>query len=99
MLEIETSRPNGNQRKSAQTSGTQIWSFGWLGVNKGGPSRVTPPQSGFADEKWVMLSLNLLKIASRNALDTAGALQMGQESPKSAPDASRTSPGAQNKIL
>ena len=36
MLEIETSGRSGNQRKPAQLNGTQIWSFGWLGLNKGG---------------------------------------------------------------
>ena len=36
MLEIETSGRSANQRKPAQTSATQIWSFGWLGLNKGG---------------------------------------------------------------
>ena len=46
-----------------------------------------------------MLSSNLSKIVSRNALDTAGALQMGRESPENVPDASWTRPGARNKSL
>ena len=36
MFEIDTSGRSANQRKSTQINGTQIWSFGWLGVNKGG---------------------------------------------------------------
>ena len=36
MLEIETSGRSANQRKPTEINGTQIWSFGWLGVNKGG---------------------------------------------------------------
>ena len=50
MLEIETSGRSATQRNPTETNATQIWSFGWLGLNKGGlwlglawPSRVTPP--------------------------------------------------------